>query len=55
MSAYILVVDDNPTNLKLAAEVLEMEGHQVARAGDAAEALALLATERPDLILMDIA
>jgi CheY-like chemotaxis protein len=35
--------------------VLEMEGHVVSRAVDADAALALLQTEKPDLILMDIA
>lgn len=55
MTLRVLIVDDNATNLKLASEVLEMEGHSVLRAGDANEALAILADVRPDLILMDIA
>lgn len=55
MKARILVVDDNPTNLKLASEVLEMEGHEVLRAMDADDALAVLRQQLPDLILMDIA
>lgn len=55
MSARILVVDDNATNLKLASEVLEMEGHEVLRAEDADAALIHLSQCRPDLILMDIA
>ena len=50
----ILVVDDNPTNLKLAALVLESEGHTVLCAHDAQEALAILQQTHPDLILMDI-
>jgi CheY-like chemotaxis protein len=52
--ATILVVDDNPTNLKLAAEVLECEGHSVLRAGGAEEAQEVLKRSLPDLILMDI-
>lgn len=55
MSATILIVDDNATNLKLASEVLELEGYRIARAIDAEHALQLLTTLRPDLILMDIA
>lgn len=55
MSLQVLIVDDNATNLKLASEVLGMEGHSVLRAGDANEALAILRNSRPDLILMDIA
>src|SRR4029077_9881533 len=52
--ASILIVDDNPTNLKLAADVLECEGHQIARARDAEQAQEVLKITRPDLILMDI-
>ena len=55
MSARILVVDDNATNLKLAAEVLEMEAYEVLRAEDAEAALIHLNRYLPDLILMDIA
>ncbi len=51
----ILVVDDNPTNLKLAITVLESEGYQVLKAQDAEEALTVLRGFIPDLILMDIA
>jgi CheY-like chemotaxis protein len=52
--ATILVVDDNPTNLKLAADVLECAGHRVLRAHDAGEAQDVLTHSLPDLILMDI-
>jgi CheY-like chemotaxis protein len=55
MSAKILVVDDNPTNLKLVSELLEFEGHDILKAVDAEEALVVLADTLPDLILMDIA
>jgi CheY-like chemotaxis protein len=54
MAAHILVVDDNPTNLKLACDVLEMAGYLVKRAVDAKEAVAAINKELPDLILMDI-
>jgi two-component system, cell cycle response regulator DivK len=50
----ILIVDDNPTNLKLARVLLAGEGYQVRTAGDAEEALAVLQAYRPRLILMDI-
>ena len=55
MSAKILVVDDNPTNLKLVADVLEFEGHEILKAGNAEEAQLVLTESLPDLILMDIA
>ena len=50
----ILVVDDNATNLKLARVLLRGEGYEVQTATDAEDALRLLATFRPRLILMDI-
>ncbi len=55
MSAKILVVDDNPTNLKLVSVVLEFEGYDILKAMDAEEAQVVLAATLPDLILMDIA
>ena len=55
MSATILVVDDNPTNLKLVSDVLEFEGYNILKAVDAEEAQVVLAATLPDLILMDIA
>ena len=50
----ILVVDDRPTNLKLAAEVLVAAGYDVQRAADAEEAVDVLQRTPIDLILMDI-
>ena len=55
MSARILIVDDNSVNLKLATDVLEMEGYAVEKAVDAEQAQELLKRSTPDLILMDIA
>ncbi len=52
--AWILIVDDNPVNLKLARVILETEGYSVRTAVDAEEALKVLAVELPYLILMDI-
>jgi CheY-like chemotaxis protein len=54
MGNRILVVDDNPINLKLAGDLLESEGFKVQRAGDAEQAMELIGRSRPDLILMDI-
>ena len=54
-SNIVLVVDDNPTNLKLAVDVLECAGYVVFKAEDAERALLLLKLHKPDLILMDIA
>jgi len=54
MASCVLVVDDNPTNLKLACDLLEMEGYLVERAANAEEAVAILHRTLPGLILMDI-
>ena len=50
----ILVVDDNPANLKLVRVLLETEGYEVRTAADAEAALAALESFRPRLILMDL-
>lgn len=50
----ILVVEDNPANMKLAVMLLERAGYRVAQADNAVDGLTLARTQRPDLILMDI-
>lgn len=50
----LLVVDDHPINMKLISFLLELEGYEVRTAGGASEALAILASYRPRLILMDL-
>jgi CheY-like chemotaxis protein len=53
-SPSIMVVDDNPTNLKLATDVLEAAGYRVIGAADAEQAEVRIHESLPDLILMDI-
>jgi two-component system, cell cycle response regulator DivK len=50
----VLVVEDNPRNLKLVRDVLEHAGMRILGAGTAGEGLRLARAERPDLVLMDI-
>jgi two-component system cell cycle response regulator DivK len=50
----ILIVDDNPVNLKLVRFLLESDGYQVRTAADAYGVLRELETFIPRLILMDI-
>jgi CheY-like chemotaxis protein len=50
----ILIIDDNVQNLKLARVVLANEGFDVQTASNAEDALQLLRTVTPRLILMDI-
>lgn len=52
--ATILVVEDNPANMKLAVFLLQSAGHTVLTATDAEAGLTLAREERPSLILMDI-
>ena len=52
--AVILVVEDNPANLKLATFLLESAGHSVIIATDAEAGLMMARYEHPNLILMDI-
>lgn len=53
-NGHILVVDDNPTNLKLVSDLLDWFGYRVSRALDAGQALESIRRKAPDLILMDI-
>jgi len=50
----ILVVDDNPINLKLATTLLANEGAKVVAAKSGTEALNQIATESFNLVLMDL-
>jgi CheY-like chemotaxis protein len=50
----VLVVEDNPMNLEMLAEWLQIGGYQVDSAEDLAGACAKFQTERPALVLLDI-
>ena len=50
----ILIVDDDPINLKLLRAQLEGEGHAVFDAHDGVDALALLERQRVDAVISDI-
>ena len=50
----LLIVDDNPSNLKLLRVLLSGEGFEVRTANNASEALQALQAAKPDLILTDI-
>ena len=52
--ARILVVDDTPLNVKLLADLLRVKGFTVTTAASGPEALDRIATERPDLVLLDV-
>lgn len=50
----ILIVEDNPQNLKLFKLIVEAQGHQCLTAEDGEAGVAKARQEVPDLILMDI-
>jgi len=50
----VLVVDDDPVIVRLLRVNFEMDGYEVATAGDGEEGLAVARTERPDVVVSDI-
>ena len=50
----ILVIEDQPTQCKLALHVLTAAGHNVSEAMTAEQALVCIKMNRPDLILLDL-
>lgn len=54
MPARILVVEDNPMNMKVVLMTLKRYGYTLLEAVDGEQALEMATREKPDLILMDI-
>jgi CheY-like chemotaxis protein len=54
MTPKILIVEDNPQNLKVAMMALRPGGYEFVQAVDGEEAVRVAIEEKPDLILMDI-
>ena len=54
MSAKLLVVDDEPAVREALRRALELEGYRVRLAEDGADALAQIATEEPDAVVLDV-
>jgi DNA-binding NtrC family response regulator len=52
--ARVLVVDDEPKLGRFVAEMLELDGHEVARAGGGREATALLSERAFDVVITDL-
>ena len=50
----VLLVDDNAVNLKVGSRLLQTLGLNVLTASNGTEAVALAASEEPDIILMDV-
>lgn len=54
MSSLILIVENNPSHLKLEKITLEREGYVIRTAKDADETMKVLETFKPQLILMGV-
>jgi two-component system cell cycle response regulator DivK len=54
MSKRILVVEDQPDNRQIIRDMLAPTDYEISEAENGEEALAAIAKQRPDLILMDI-
>jgi CheY-like chemotaxis protein len=50
----VLIVEDNEKNRKLMRVILKAKGYTVIEAATGEEALGILKTQKPDIILMDI-
>jgi two-component system, cell cycle response regulator DivK len=50
----VLIVEDNPLNMKLFSAMIGAQGYEVLQAGDGAQGLDLARRLHPDLIIMDI-
>lgn len=50
----ILIVEDNPLNMKLFSAMIASQGYDVLQAVDGHEGLAMAQQHRPDLVIMDV-
>lgn len=50
----VLIVEDNAMNMRLFSDLLKTKGYQVFECLDGRQALEIVKTEKPDLVLMDI-
>ncbi len=55
MNKKTLIIDDDPAFIRLVDQVLSNQGFEVLKAGSGHEGLRLLFSEKPDLILLDVA
>lgn len=50
----VLCIEDNSVNMLLVSRIVEAEGHELIQAENGREALQILESELPDIILLDI-
>ena len=54
MSVKVLYIEDNPLNMRLVRKLVDSFGYQAICAANGTDGLALVESERPDIILTDI-
>ncbi len=54
MAKMILIVEDEPKNLTLLRDLLQVSGYSTIEATDGKQGVELAKTSKPDLILMDV-
>ena len=54
MTYKVLVADDDADNREIAAQILEVKGYNVVLATNGDEALNMITTEKPDVVMMDL-
>ena len=52
--ARVLVVDDSPTDVLNLRKMLEKHGHEVSESTSGEDAVARVASEQPDAVIMDV-
>ncbi len=54
MAKTVLVVDDEPAQLRLVDQVLTSNGYEVVKAGSGQEAIRIIYEKKPDIVLLDV-
>jgi two-component system KDP operon response regulator KdpE len=54
MARKILVIDDEPAQLRMTEQILAGKGYEVIKAGSGQEAVRLFYERKPDLVLLDV-
>ena len=54
LPALVLIVEDNPRNLKLVRNLLDHAGYRTLGVSNAEDGIELARSRRPDLVLMDV-
>jgi two-component system cell cycle response regulator DivK len=54
LPALVLIVEDNPRNLKLVRDLLDYAGYRTLGVSNAEDGIELARSRRPDLVLMDV-